>query len=218
MERLLIRTSTAADVRSVMTSAPASRADWKRALPMLCGDLVTLREPRLSDAAALWSMVSSEEVSRFMSAPPSSIDEFERFIAWTHRERAAGNFICFAVVPHGMAQPVGIFQLRRLDADFETAEWGFAIGSGFWHSGVYIDAAALVLEFAFEIIGARRLEARAAVANDRGNGALRKVGATREVVLQGSLEKDGEYFDQGLWTILDGDWRRARGFHSTRIH
>jgi hypothetical protein len=37
-------------------------------------------------------------------------------------------------------------------------------------------------------------------------------------VLHGSLEKDGQYFDQGLWTILDRDWRRTRVVHSTRVH
>jgi ribosomal-protein-alanine N-acetyltransferase len=200
-----------------MAGLPAA-VDWKQALPILRGEIVTLREPRLSDAAALLSMVSSEEVSRFMSTPPTSVDAFERFIAWTHRERAAGNFVCFAVVPNGMDQPVGIFQIHRLDSNFETAEWGFAIGESFWHSGVYGDAAALVLEFAFNTVGARRLEARAAVANGRGNGALRKVGATRESVLLASLEKNGEYFDQGLWTILDRDWRRTRVLHSTRVH
>ena len=160
MERQLIQGSSAADLRPLFSSSDAPRTDWRQALPVLSGQIVTLREPRLSDAAALWSMVSNEEVSRFMSAPPSSSAAFERFIAWTHRERAAGNFICFAVVPHGTEQPVGIFQIRRLDTDFQTAEWGFAIGSGFWHSGVYGDAAALVLEFAFNVIGARRLEAK----------------------------------------------------------
>jgi ribosomal-protein-alanine N-acetyltransferase len=217
MERLPVPGSITPAVRPVMARA-ASAADWKRALPVLHGDIVTLREPRVSDASALLSMVSNEEVSRFMSTPPSSIDAFEQFIAWTHREREAGNFICYAVVPHGTDRPVGIFQIHRLDANFETAEWGFAIGSSFWHSGVYGDAAALVLEFAFNIVGARRLEARAAVANGRGTGALRKVGATCESVLQASLEKDGQYFDQGLWTILDRDWRRTRLVHSTRIH
>jgi ribosomal-protein-alanine N-acetyltransferase len=219
MERLAVLESTSvrATLRPVMAGLPAA-VDWKQALPILRGEIVTLREPRLSDAAALLSMVSSEEVSRFMSTPPTSVDAFERFIAWTHRERAAGNFVCFAVVPNGMDQPVGIFQIHRLDSNFETAEWGFAIGESFWHSGVYGDAAALVLEFAFNTVGARRLEARAAVANGRGNGALRKVGATRESVLLASLEKNGEYFDQGLWTILDRDWRRTRVLHSTRVH
>jgi RimJ/RimL family protein N-acetyltransferase len=220
MEKLPVhRSSIAADVHAVITAAQAAQGiDWRQALPVLRGEIVTLREPRLSDAGALWAMVSSDEVSRFMSTPPGSVDGFERFIAWTHRERAAGTFACFAVVPHGMDQPVGIFQIRRLDSTFETAEWGFAIGSGFWNSGVYVDAAALVLEFAFNVIGTHRLEARAAVANGRGNGALRKMGASRESILHGSLLKDGQHLDQGLWTILDQDWRRTRLVHSTRVH
>ena len=211
--------SVAADVHSVIAAAHAAGGcDWRQALPTLHGQIVTLREPLISDASALCSMVSSEEVSRFISSPPESVDGFQRFITWTHRERAAGNFVCFAVVPHGMDQPVGIFQIRRLDSTFETAEWGFAIGSRFWNSGIYADAAAMVLEFAFGIIGAHRLEARAAVLNGRGNGALRKMGATRERVLHGSLLKDGQHLDQALWTILDQDWRRTRLVHSSLVH
>jgi len=187
-------------------SAPA---DWRHGLPVLRGSVVTLREPRVSDAAALWSMLASTEVSRFMAAPPPSVEGFERFISWTIAERAAGNYACFVVVPHGQEQPIGLFQLRRLDASFETAEWGFALGSDFWSKGVYADAAAMVIEFAFAAVGAHRLEARTAVANGRGSGALRKMGATREAILEGSLEKDGQRLDQALWTIQDLDWRRA---------
>ena len=187
----------------------SSAANWRHALPVLRGAMVTLREPRLSDAAALWSMLASTEVSRFMATPPPSVEGFERFIAWTLAERAAGNYACFVVVPHGEDQPIGLFQLRRLDATFETAEWGFALGSAFWSKGVYADAAEMVIEFAFGAVGARRLEARTAVANVRGGGALRKMGATREAILEGSLEKDGQRLDQALWTIRDLDWRRA---------
>ena len=52
-----------------------------------------------------------------------------------------------------------------------------------------------------------RLEARAAVRNGRGNGALRKIGAVQEGLLRKSFLKDGEYLDQALWTILDEDWK-----------
>jgi len=187
-------------------SAPV---DWRHGLPVLRGSVVTLREPRLSDAAPLWSMLASTEVSRFMAEPPSSIEGFERFIGWTIAERAAGNYAYFVVVPHGRDEPIGLFQLRRLDASFETAEWCFALGSDFWSSGVYADAAEMVIEFAFAAVGAHRLEARTAVANGRGSGALRKMGATREAILEGSLEKDGQRLDQALWTIQDLDWRRA---------
>jgi len=71
---------------------------------------------------------------------------------------------------------------------------------------------------AFDVIGPHRLEARAAVANGRGNGALRKVGAMQEGILRQSFLRNGEYLDQTLWTILDEDWRRAKSVWGPRVH
>jgi RimJ/RimL family protein N-acetyltransferase len=163
-------------------------------------------------------MLSSEEVARFISPPPTTIDGFERFIAWTHRERAAGNYACFAVVPHGMDTAIGIFQVRQLEPGFGTAEWGFAIGSAFWGSGMFVDGARMVIDFAFETIKTHRLEARAAILNGRGNGALRKIGAMQEGILRKSFLRNGEYLDQALWTILDDDWRAQRTVWGPRVH
>ena len=207
------------DVNAVIAAAGSvTTSDWRQALPVLTGSLVTLRELRLSDAPSLLAMLSTEEVARFISPPPTTVEGFERFIAWTHRERAAGRYVCFAVVPHGMDAAIGIFQVRQLEPDFSTAEWGFALGSAFWGTGVFLDAANIVVDFTFQAVGAHRLEARAATANGRGNGALRKVGAVQEGVLRKSFLRNGEYLDQILWTIVDEDWRRARLLWSGRVH
>jgi ribosomal-protein-alanine N-acetyltransferase len=209
------------DVHAVMMAASTEQvttSDWRQKLPVLTGSMVTLRELRLSDAPSLLSMLSTEEVARFISPPPTTIEGFERFIAWTHRERAVGAYVCFAVVPHGMDTAVGIFQVRQLDPGFSTAEWGFAIGSPFWGTGVFVDGAKMVIDFTFEVIGSHRLEARAAVPNGRGNGALRKMGASQEGVLRKSFLRDGEYLDQTLWTIVEDDWRRNRTPGTPRVH
>ncbi|MGB2717046.1 MAG: GNAT family protein [Vicinamibacterales bacterium] len=208
------------DVQSVIATASSTTTttDWRQGLPVLSGSMVTLRELRLSDAPSLLAMLSTEEVARFISPPPTTIEGFERFIAWTHRERAAGNYVCFAVVPHGMDTAVGIFQIRQLEPGFATAEWGFAIGSAYWGTGVFVDGAKMVVNFAFDVVGTHRLEARAAVANGRGNGALRKIGATQEGVLRKSFLRNGEYLDQTLWTILDDDWRRAKTVWGSQVH
>jgi len=178
--------------------------DWQRQLPVLAGTTVVLRELRTSDAASLFAMLTSEEVSRFISPPPSTIDGFERFIAWTLRQRSAGLYACFAVTINDTA--IGIFQLRQLEPGFGTAEWGFAIGSEFWGSGIFKESASLLLDFAFDTVGVYRLEARAAVRNGRGNGALRKMGAVQEGILRRSFYRNGEYHDQALWAILADDW------------
>lgn len=222
MEKMPFRDAqSVADVQAVIAAARSeatTSSDWRQMLPVLSGSMVTLRELRLSDAPSLLAMLSTEEVARFISPPPTTVEGFERFIAWTHRERAAGNYICFAVVPHGMDSAIGIFQVRQLEPGFGTAEWGFAIGSEFWGTGVFVDAAKLVVDFTFHVIGTHRLEARAAVQNGRGNGALRKIGATQEGVLRKSFLRDGEYLDQTLWTILESDWRASRVVWTGKVH
>jgi ribosomal-protein-alanine N-acetyltransferase len=181
--------------------------DWREGLPVLTGSMVTLRELRPSDAASLCALLTTEEVSRFISPPPTTVEGFERFIAWTARQRKAGAYACFAVTVDSTDTAIGIFQLRELEPGFGTAEWGFAIGSAYWGTGVFQDGAELMISFAFETVGVHRLEARAAVKNGRGNGALRKVGAVQEGLLRKSFQKDGEYLDQALWTILNEDWK-----------
>ena len=187
--------------------ADAVSTDWRKGLPLLAGATVTLRELRPSDAASLFTLLTSEEVSRFISPPPSTLDGFEKFIAWTLRQRSAGAYVCFAVTIDATDTAIGIFQLRQLEPGFGVAEWGFAIGSAYWGSGVFLEGAELLVTFAFDTVGVHRLEARAAVRNGRGNGALRKIGAVQEGLLRKSFLKDGEYLDQALWTILDEDWK-----------
>ena len=186
-------------------------SNWTSGLPVMAGSTFTLRELRLDDAASLLAMLTTEEVSRFISPPPTTVQGFERFIAWTHRERQAGNYACFAVVPNGTDTAVGIFQVRSIEPGFGTAEWGFAMGSQFWGTGVFAEGARLVLDFAFDVIGANRLEARAAVANGRGNGALRKIGAVQEGLLRRSFQRNGQLSRSGVVGNLCG--RLAHAAH-----
>lgn len=199
------------------TTTEIISSDWRQRLPVLAGDQVVLRELRTSDAPSLFTLLTSEEVARFISPPPSTVEGFERFITWTLRQRAAGTYACFAVTLRGFDTAIGIFQVRETEPGFGTGEWGFAIGSPFWGTGVFQEGAELVLEFAFETIGVHRLEARAAARNGRGNGALLKVGAVQEGILRKSFLRNGQYLDQVLYAIVEDDWyaRRHEGARDT---
>jgi len=199
-----------------MVGTSVTTSDWQQRLPVLASPQVVLREVRLSDAASLFAMLTSEEVARFISPPPSTVEGFERFIAWTHRQRVAGTYVCFAVTLRETDQAIGIFQVRSLENQFSTAEWGFAIGSPFWGTGAFREGAKLVLDFAFDVLGVHRLEARAAVCNGRGNAALLKVGAVQEAVLRKSFLRNGEYLDQVLYAIVEDDWRARDDMPWTR--
>src|SRR4029450_3441948 len=166
-------------------AAPVVTSNWQQGLPTLAGEQVILRELRASDACSLHALLTTEEVSRFISPPPTTVEGFERFIAWALRQRAAGTYARYAVRGHGSDTAIGLFQVREMERGFGTAEWGFALGSSFWGTGLFQESAELVLEFVFDTLGVHRLEARAALLNKRGTGALRKIGAVQECVLRG---------------------------------
>ena len=177
---------------------------------MLSGAEVELRELRVSDAPSLFAMLTSEEVARFISPPPTTIEGFENLHPRGRTGAACGRRLCasFAVTLKGYRDTaIGLFQVRELEPGFATAEWGFAIGSAFWGTGVFPASADMVLEFVFDTLGVHRLEARAAVRNGRGTAALRKVGAVQEGLLRKSFLRNGEYPDQALYAIVSDDWR-----------
>jgi len=205
----------------IPTASPeAIGTDWRERLPMLAGQKVVLRDLRPSDATSLFTLLTTDEVARFISPPPSTVEGFERFIAWAHRQRTVGAYACFAVTLPDNHTAIGIFQLRELEPGFGTAEWGFAIGSGYWGTGVFTQGAELLLQFAFDTVGVHRLEARAAVRNGRGNSALQKIGAVQEGVLRKSFLRNGQYLDQVLYAIVDDDWRATRqpSTPAVRVH
>jgi RimJ/RimL family protein N-acetyltransferase len=198
-----------------MESADATLPDWRRELPCLEGRRITLREPRAADAASLFALLSTDDVSRFISPPPATVEGFERYISWCQRQRAVGQYLCFAIIRRGEDTPIGLVHVRALGPGFGTADWGFALGSEFWGSGLFSEAAELVLDFAFDVLGTHRIEARAALCNGRGNGALRKIGAEREGILRQSFFRNGDYLDQVLWSILQEDWRKRQQENAT---
>jgi RimJ/RimL family protein N-acetyltransferase len=206
--------STATEASGGTQKAPG----WRAGLPVLTGSLVTLRDLQVSDAPSLLAMLAADEVARFISAPPSDLAGFEAFIAKMHVRRAAGDAASFAVVPAGQEVAVGLFQVRQIEPGFGSAEWGFAIGSAYWGTGVFLEGARLVADFTFDVLGAHRLEARSAIRNARGNSALRKLGAVQEGILRRSFLRNGEYLDEMLWSILDQDWRQARTVWGPKLH
>ncbi len=196
----------------------AATPDWRDGLPVLRALGLTLRELTAADAPSLCAQLTTEQLTRFISPPPTSVAGFGRFIAWTHGERAAGRYACFAVVPDGETAAVGIFQMRLLDGREGVAEWGFILGEAYWGTGLFLSGAQRVVDFAFAEMGLQRLEARAAVANGRGQGALAKLGAVREAVLRQSFERRGQRHDQVLWSILKDEWRAERTPRCTSVH
>jgi len=188
---------------------PASRVDpqgaWAGVVPTMSSSGTTLRALLPADADSLFSLLTTEPVGQFILPPPHSVEDFSRFIDWTNRQQEAGRHLCFGIVPPGQDTAVGVIQIRREASDCSTAEWGFVLSERFWGTGLFMASAELVLSFLFDTVGIHRLEARTIVGNARASGALKKLGAVQEGLLRRGFGRNGDYFDQILWSILAED-------------
>jgi RimJ/RimL family protein N-acetyltransferase len=192
--------------------------DWRRELPLLSTRLVSLREPSTDDLGALVDLLSVSDASRFGIDEPVLEEHVHLFIDRARHERSAGVSFTYAVTMNGLRNIVGLAQVRQLDQAFEAAEWEMTLAPSVRGSGAFLDAARLIGSFAFEAVGAYRLEARVLLQNGRANGALTKLGAVQEGVLRRSVRRGGEYFDQVLWSVLKDDWGDHWVSTAARVH
>ena len=192
--------------------------DWRQDLPTLATRLVTLREPAPADLAPLIDLLATMDATRF------GIDESrleEGVCALIKRcavDRANGASFTYAITMTTLRTIVGLARVRRLDPSFEAAECEMTLAPSVRGTGVFVDAARLIGSFAFDSVGALRLESRVVVQNGRANGALRKLGAVQEGVLRRSVRRGDEYLDQVLWSVLKEDWGHHWLSTAPRVH
>ena len=191
---------------------------WRNELPPLTGRVVLLREPGVQDLGPLVDLLSLGDATRFGLDEPVSEVEVQELIERFARERAGGLAFTYVITLATARTIIGLVQVRQLDPSFEAAEWECTIAPSSRGSGIFIETARLVGSFAFGTIGTHRLEARVLLQNGRANGALRKLGAVQEGVLRRSVRRDGEYFDQVLWSLLKEDWGEHWVSTARRVH
>ena len=183
---------------------------WTDRVQPLHGDLMTLREVAASDVYTLFTLLSDPAVTAHMAPAPPTLAKFAGFVEWSHRQRARGHGVCYGIVPEGMAEAVGILQVRK-DPASSDAEWGFVLSHHFWSTGVFSDAADALMEFAFTTMHVERLEARIALRNQRARAAVQKLGARFETTLEEASPQGVPRDPEAVWTLREDDWRdRAR--------
>ena len=206
----LVATST----MTINIAAP----NWRTELPNLTARLVTLREPMPQDLGGLVDLLSGADATRFGIEDSNTEVGVQRLIERAVRERTTGQSFTYAITSGSTRSPIGLIQVRRLDPAFEVGEWECTLAPAARGTGVFVEAVRLMGSFAFDSVGARRLETRVLLENGRGNTALRKLGAVQEGILRRSIRHDGEYVDQVLWSLLKEDWGEHWISTAPRVH
>lgn len=186
-----------------------SRATCVDNLPVLTQGDVCLREVHPRDSAALVELFARPDVSAHLSPPPSTVDEFNSWIALSHSRRSERRAACYTLIT-GTGEVSGLFMALRLETDGH-AEIGFAIAPQLWGTGVFVKATEIYLAFLFEEWDVTTLMGRTLQRNARGVGAMRKLGAT---VIE-RADRNGEL--ELIWTVTRDEYEQRRGLAATSL-
>ena len=85
------------------------------------------------------------------------------------------------------------------------------LGRKWWRTGANTESKLLLLEYAFDILGAARVVWHTDIYNERSQAAIARLGATREGVLRKHrIRRDGSWRDSVQFSMTDDDWPAVR--------
>lgn len=179
--------------------------------PLLTGDRVSMRYPRMGDYAQ-WSALREESRSFLTQWEPTwAPDEltrgaFRRRISRYTREirsDVAYPFFIFRKEDGTLVGGCTLSNVRR--GVTQSASLGYWVGARFARQGYMTAAAKALAPFVFQTLGLHRLEAACIPQNEPSRGLLLKCGFKEEGRARSYLQIAGRWQDHILFALLEDD-------------
>jgi RimJ/RimL family protein N-acetyltransferase len=127
---------------------------------------------------------------------------------WIAEGLAAHDCLPFAIVETAKGLPVGSSRYLNIRPEHRGLEIGWTwLGRDWQRTPVNTEAKLLLLQHAFEALGAIRVEFKTDARNERSQNALERIGAVREGTLrQHMIVQEGHLRNSVYFSIIDRDW------------
>lgn len=188
--------------------------------PPLLGRLVVLEPLAPAHVNALWEAAQDPRIWRwFPVLAARDRVTFEGWIAEALAHAAEGDQVPFATLDAEHGRPVGSTRFQNIRPEHRVYEIGSTwLTPTAWGTGANAESKLLLLEHAFERLGARRVEFKTEATNDRSRGALAALPARFEGVFRKHmLVRDGENRDSAWYAVVDDDWQDVKRHLSARV-
>ena len=156
----------------------------KKKPPILETERFTLRQLQEYDDQEIFALRSSESVNRYIGRKPSqSIEDARAFIKTIHKN----NSLYWVITMKGADQLIGTISLFDFSADNLKAEIGYELLPEFQGRGIMQEALSKVLEFSFQQLHLKLIEACCNVENKSSIKLLAKLNFKTDLVCEGNL-------------------------------
>ena len=179
----------------------------------LIGRQVRLEPLRADHATALWPHANEPDIWQFM--PYGPIDAPAR-VDWLVEEllsrQAKGGDLPFVQIDLATNQPIGMTRYMTIEPANKSLEIGGTwLGKHFRRTVINTEAKYLLLQYAFETLGAIRVQLRTDLRNERSQRAIERIGAVREGVFrQHIIMPDGYLRSSVFYSVLDSEWPQVK--------
>jgi RimJ/RimL family protein N-acetyltransferase len=178
---------------------------WHEA-PTLRGETVLLRPLEEADWQALAQAHDGPEILRYFPFGPDSAPPSAETVAAAVRDPARQ---ALAQVSLATAAVVGSTSLYQIDEARRQLTIGYTWFSESSRGGpLNVEAKLLLFRYAFDMLGAVRVQLNVDLLNQRSLRAVDRLGAQREGVLRRhARRRDGSWRDTVVFSVIDEDWK-----------
>ena len=168
--------------------------------------LRALTEDDLDDISSIWG---SPQVTEKMSSGALSREDSAQMLYILRSLWKSDAGIRWGVELDGRL--IGTCGFHNIHKDTRRGELGYELDYEFWGRGFMARALRPVLEYGFNVMRFRRIEAFLNVDNDRSAGLLLKLGFEKEGRLRDYALSPQGLIDQNVFSLLERDWRERNG-------
>ncbi|MFI5888715.1 bifunctional pyridoxamine 5'-phosphate oxidase family protein/GNAT family N-acetyltransferase [Actinoplanes sp. NPDC051513] len=190
---------------------PGGGSPWVNPV-ILEGRHVRLEPLAPAHAGGLVEALADEEVWRYLpTVQPRTRDEMAAYVGDLHRRQWTGFQVPWAQVEPGTGTVIGITSYHDIDPVNRSLGIGHTmVGRRWWRTGVNTEAKLMLLEHAFETLGAEKVFWYTDIRNERSQRAIARLGATRDgVIRRQRLRPDGTWRDTVLFAMTVEEWPAA---------
>jgi len=172
---------------------------------------VILRPLSSLDAAELAIFVRNEpEIWKYSLVAIHKLEDLQGYIDTAIQSRIDKTAYPFIVFDKQLNKYVGSSRFYDIQLNFESTQLGYTwYSKEVWGTKLNAHCKFLLLQFAFEQMGCKRVEFRADNDNKRSIAAMQKIGCTVEGVLRSHLPRpDGTRRDSIILSITKQEWEQ----------
>lgn len=169
-----------------------------------------LRQIVAADAPARYATFSDPHVMRYYGEEEhASVEESREHIAAVDGWYARREGIRWGITPRegpATGEVIGSCGFFRFEDDFQRAEMGYELRRAFWRQGIMREALTAILDYGFQTMGLRRVEAVVMEGNEPSAALLRSLGFTQEGTLRQRAAFHGRFWDEWYFGLLREEW------------